>query len=774
MFRLQLKFLLQNKQIRLMLLLTIVLSVLITSIALFSYSRYRQELDTELNTPNIELLQINLDVTNRAFRESDNKAVDASFHSDVLHYIKSSRQRTGTKFNQQIDQAQRYLKALAADEDIYSIDIITLTKQDILSSEYGYRADWQQAPDDTWTSWIQQIKQKPLLIQRRWYGTDPAQGKIELLSLARPILENNQVIGAVMVNLDYDRFFSKFYVHLSNAQVVYDLDGHLIYPKLSTAVPVDEMDQVITTLGVQPFAYVELDGQDYMANQTFSDVTGWRLVSLVPMEQLLKNVKLARNMMLLLALISIAIGCAAIYSYSYAAFRPLKRINKLLHPLDQQNQQHNLYDLEPAISKLIGDFHSTSLVAERSLPELRAKYIQDVLYQNIGSQERDTKWQHYFQDWQSAPLLVTVISIDRYRAWTAQYHSEDQMLLKYALHNIILEILESHWRIVSINADKDYFTFLLQPRLEEDQSEWTALWQQDIERCIQIVSEHLQLSISASIGDPVDVIAQTPHAYTQALEVLSYRLYHGYGRIQQSQSFRDKTQTTSSRISFPEEQTWIQEILSSCEQADTQTALLWMQKGIHSMQEHKIQPKQSCQMIDQCFQSLLKWAHLHELTTSSELANYYSGQLDTLTLEEIESLLTSLITDLIAQQSNVRVSREHLLVQQMQSYLSDHLHENIGLPDVANHVQMSVSSVSMIFKEKTGSTLYDYLTHLRIAKACQLLLATDLKISEIATQVGYQNENSFIRTFRKHRATTPGKFREINKSASGYADTPER
>ncbi|MGV7118654.1 AraC family transcriptional regulator [Paenibacillus kyungheensis] len=766
MLRLKLKFLLQNKQTRLMLLLTIVLSVLITTIALFSYSRYRQELDTELNTPNIELLQINLDVTNRAFRESDNKAVDASFHPDILNYIQANP--AGTNYSVQVNQAQRYLKTLASDQDIYSIDIITLDQQHILSSQYGYRADWQQSPDNTWTSWIQQIKQKPLLIQRRWYGKSATDGQIELLSLARPIVIHEKVIGAVMINLDYDRFFSKFYVHLSNEQIVYDLDGHLIYPKLSASVPINEMDQVITELGVQPFAYVDIHGQDYMANQTFSDVTGWRLVSLVPMEQLLKHVKLARNMMLLLSLISIAIGCAAVYSYSYAAFRPLKRINKLLHPTDQQQPPHNLYDLEPAISKLIGDLHSTSFLAERSLPELRSKYIQDVLHQHIGLQELDTKWNYYFQDWESDLLVVTVISIDRYRAWTTSYSSEDQMLLKYALHNMMLEILDSHWRVVSINADKDYFTFLLQPKSAYSIT-WTDQWAIDMERCIQIVKEHLNVSISVGGGSSVETIAQTPSSYTEAITVLSYRLYNGYGRIQHM------PQDHASATTFPlEQQVWIQEMVDRCEQADQQTALLWMDKGLNDIQEHSITPTEAYKMLDQGVHSLLQWAQSHEHTLPVELANYYSGQLNTLTLEEIKTLLRTLITELVDEHMIYRVSREHLLVQNMQSYLSEHLHENIGLPDVAHHVQMSVSSVSAIFKEETGSTLYDYLTHLRMSRACQLLLDTELKISEIAGQVGYQNENSFIRTFRKHKATTPGKFREIHKSTNRHADPPNR
>lgn len=52
---------------------------------------------------------------------------------------------------------------------------------------------------------------KPLLIKRRWYGTDREQGTIELLSLARPIVKNGRVMGAVLINLDYDRFFQTIY-----------------------------------------------------------------------------------------------------------------------------------------------------------------------------------------------------------------------------------------------------------------------------------------------------------------------------------------------------------------------------------------------------------------------------------------------------------------------------------------------------------------------------------------------------------------------------------
>lgn len=65
------------------------------------------------------------------------------------------------------------------------------------------------------------------------------------------------------------------------------------------------------------------------------------------------------------------------------------------------------------------------------------------------------------------------------------------------------------------------------------------------------------------------------------------------------------------------------------------------------------------------------------------------------------------------------------------------------------------------------------MTNLRIGKACELLQGSSLKVAEIAQLVGYQNENSFIRVFRKSKSITPGKYRENSKSSNQYADLPK-
>lgn len=761
MLRFKLKYLLNNKQNRLILMLTVSVSLLIILIGLFSYREYRDALDTELNTPNIELLQINLDVTNRAFRESDNKAVDLSFHPAVLKYIDgASGDNAGIAA-----EPQAYLRTLATEPDIHAISVIKFQDHSVLSSGYGYKASWEEAPEHAWTAWIEEIKDKPLLIKRRVYtGTDPQLSGTELLSLARPIVRDGEVTGAVLIDLDYDMLFSKMYSHLSSYQFVYNLEGELIYPKLNLPFPPAEMNEMLKDMDVSPFAHVKIEGKAYMANQAFSNVTGWRLVSLVPMEQLLKNVTTARNMMIMLSLISIAVGCSAIYYYNFAAFRPLKRINKLLAPDEAAAVHGNLYDLEPVIGKLVGDFQSKSLVAEWSLPELRSKYVNDLISRNMGTQEIRTKWEHYFTDWQEGPFELLIISIDRHSQWAAAYAEEDQMLLKYAMNNIVLEVVEPAWRAVTTAPHKDSLAVLLQAKGQGGRE-----LREEAAQLVGILQEVLKLSVSIGIGSGASGITQVARSYNESVQALSCRLYEGYGQVHVYAEVKNKYTEGGGAA----EDAWRLEVLHALKSSDAETGLQWVHRGSADTRKKGIQPQKVFRAINDLLEEMMNIAAAGGYPLPGELADYTWHQVTTMDFNEIEDMLCSIVVHMANELGAHRQSKEYLLVQNLITYMESHLQENIGLQDIAAHVNLGVSSVSTLFKEETGTTVYDYLTNLRIDKACELLQDSSLRIAEIALQVGYQNENSFIRAFRKIKSTTPGKFRESSKYSSEYADRPK-
>ncbi len=74
---------------------------------------------------------------------------------------------------------------------------------------------------------------------------------------------------------------------------------------------------------------------------------------------------------------------------------------------------------------------------------------------------------------------------------------------------------------------------------------------------------------------------------------------------------------------------------------------------------------------------------------------------------------------------------------------------------------MSSSHFSKIFRQQTGFSSYDYLLITRLNKAKDYLQKTDLSVSEIAFQVGFNSDTSFISFFRQSTGLSPNKFRRL-------------
>lgn len=94
------------------------------------------------------------------------------------------------------------------------------------------------------------------------------------------------------------------------------------------------------------------------------------------------------------------------------------------------------------------------------------------------------------------------------------------------------------------------------------------------------------------------------------------------------------------------------------------------------------------------------------------------------------------------------------------AYISDQLSTPMTAMRVAEAVHLNSSYFSVLFKEETGYTITDYLTKERMKKAKELLLATEMKIYEIAEQIGYQTPSHFVKVFQDQEGLTPKKYRE--------------
>ncbi|MBP3361846.1 MAG: helix-turn-helix transcriptional regulator [Clostridia bacterium] len=110
-----------------------------------------------------------------------------------------------------------------------------------------------------------------------------------------------------------------------------------------------------------------------------------------------------------------------------------------------------------------------------------------------------------------------------------------------------------------------------------------------------------------------------------------------------------------------------------------------------------------------------------------------------------------------------KVQSEALINMIVKKIDMDFYKPDFSLNSIAEHFNMSPVNFSRYFKQTMGCNLKDYTAGLEIARAKELLIMSDMSVSEIANAVGQMDASNFIKKFKKYTGFTPGEYRESNR-----------
>lgn len=169
---------------------------------------------------------------------------------------------------------------------------------------------------------------------------------------------------------------------------------------------------------------------------------------------------------------------------------------------------------------------------------------------------------------------------------------------------------------------------------------------------------------------------------------------------------------------------------------------------------------------DLCFRNVgfsLDWDMQNQLR--SFMKESFNGQqgsdfiLEGITLQLVVNFLRKTPSNLPVEKTPPKCL-EKTNIHRTIDFLWENYHSNYTLKDVADQANLSPHHFIKVFKAETGLTPFEYLLHVKIERAKEMLEYKDFSITEVCFKSGFQNVSHFSAAFKKKTGASPSEFRK--------------
>jgi len=179
----------------------------------------------------------------------------------------------------------------------------------------------------------------------------------------------------------------------------------------------------------------------------------------------------------------------------------------------------------------------------------------------------------------------------------------------------------------------------------------------------------------------------------------------------------------------------------------------------------KYSPSQIIEYGERYVSNLLRLAaDLHDFKLQEPLQREWSSLLrEVRTIGEFTRLWQEISSELAGFESKIEAQVNSLPVQKTVSIIHGRYSEGITIDEIADSLHITPGYLSSLFNKEVGQTFPSYIKDIRLKKAKELLLGSDLKMHEIARLIGYPDPKYFSRIFKDSTGMSPGEYQIMNR-----------
>ncbi len=504
---------------------------------------------------------------------------------------------------------------------------------------------------------------------------------------------------------------------------------------------------------------IEMDGNKVEINYLKSDYNRWIYISTTPEKIITRDSRSIGLVTFLTCLAILVIIILISFLGTKRIYTPIRKLYETVSTGSNGNAAHKDKDelkyLDDSIHSLVSSRTILAKKLESQTEQIKVYYLSEMLLGQVKTNEINDKLQSMGFTISWGHMGILVLEADTLEG--SAFSEENKDLAMFAVNNIVCELIPETNRLSPVIIKQSYAVILgSRHDLDETFSSYMISQANMIQR---VIKEYLKIKVSIGISRPFSDLSQVHKAYLEAVDALKLKLMLGSESIIDIAGIQRK-QVIQTGLSWKLED----ELLCAVKLADRKKAeelLTALIDEIFCNNRSYIEFQASLGMLLMDLIRIAQGIGITALELFGEEEYLFEKFIEFRAKNDVEQWFRKLLVIPIIQLLEVRRRSQHQKIsEEIITMIHEQYDKDISLELCAERLNYNSKHISRVFKQETGVSFSDYLARYRLEVAKKMLKETNLKISDIAEKLQYQNAQNFIRYFRKIEGITPGHYRE--------------
>lgn len=492
-------------------------------------------------------------------------------------------------------------------------------------------------------------------------------------------------------------------------------------------------------LSSQSSSNIVINQNRYFIFHSESTINDWKYVVAVPYHTIMAKVEFIRNVTIVIAVCLALTGLLLAYGLTVRHYTPLSRLMDTVKNIPTQKHNavyENEFDfLRKSVLSILSEEDLLRGQFEKQKPIIRNSYLNRLLNGNVDEKEVTAgKLELMDLRFEYRNFAVVMIVLDKIKGVDESFQRSMTLSGDRVGINSWLVELDGSKKAMIINYDDD-------PGVGDF-----------IRQMKELIESTLEVKCVLGVGKSYPSLARTSNSCKEALVAIDYKLIDDHNDI----IYYENLENTSSNLYYYYPTDAEIQIINQLRVADYAQAMNLVGQVVEfNMKGRGF--RISC--AKSLFYDLLGTAYkvLNSLSVMG-LVEINQDEIQSLkTLDDMKNYLGGIYRRICDYIHENKKDENKLLQNNIREYIdSNYSNQNLSLDMLSVAMNISVSHLCKIFKDQFGVSFLDYLNRMRIEKAKELFPG-NLTVGQIAKAVGYSNDVTFRRVFKKYEGITPGK-----------------